>query len=82
MEAVAVVSDEGEGIAPDHLPRVFDLFQRATSTGSGLGGLAVVRALVEAHGGQVAAASAGLGRGARSTVRLPLARPENVGHPH
>ena len=73
-DVVVVVSDEGEGIAPDQLPRVFDLFQRATSTGSGLGvGLAVVRALVEAHGGEVGAASDGIGRGAIFTVRLPLA---------
>lgn len=78
-DATVVVSiqDEGEGIAPDQLPRIFDLFQRATTTGSGLGvGLAVVRALVAAHGGSVAAASEGLGRGAVFTVRLPLAAPE------
>jgi signal transduction histidine kinase/heme-degrading monooxygenase HmoA len=71
--AVVSVSDEGEGIAADQLPHVFELFQRATTTSSGLGvGLAVVRALVEAHGGHVTAASGGVGRGATFTVRLPL----------
>jgi signal transduction histidine kinase len=72
--AVIGVSDEGEGIAPDRLPHVFELFRRATTTGSGLGvGLAVVRALVEAHGGDVTAASGGVGQGATFTVQLPLA---------
>ena len=72
---VVSVKDEGEGIPPERLPSIFELFQRATNTGTGLGiGLAVVRALVEAHGGTVAAASAGLGQGTTFTVRLPLAR--------
>ena len=76
--ALVSVRDEGEGIAPDQLPRIFDLFQRATTTGSGLGvGLAVVRALVQAHGGSVHAASQGLGRGATFSVILPLARLED-----
>jgi signal transduction histidine kinase/heme-degrading monooxygenase HmoA len=71
--AVISVTDEGEGIAPDQLPHVFELFQRATTTGSGLGvGLAVVRALVQAHGGHVTAASGGVGLGATFTVHLPL----------
>jgi signal transduction histidine kinase len=52
---------------------VFELFRRATTTGSGLDvGLAVVRALVEAHGGHVTAASGGVGQGATCTVQLPL----------
>jgi signal transduction histidine kinase len=71
--AVVIVTDEGEGIAPDRLPRIFDLFQRETKTGSGLGvGLAVVRALVEAHGGTIAASSDGPGLGARFVIRLPI----------
>lgn len=71
--AVVSVQDEGEGIPSDRLPRIFDLFQRATTTGSGLGvGLAVVKALVTAHGGTVTAESEGLGRGATFRVRLPL----------
>ena len=70
---VIAVTDEGEGIPPDRLAHVFDLFQRATSTGSGLGvGLAVVKALVMAHDGTVTAASAGLGQGTTITIRLPL----------
>lgn len=72
--AELTVQDEGEGISADRLPYIFDLFQRATNTGSGLGvGLAVVRSLVEAHGGTVTAASVGLGRGSTFIVRLPLA---------
>jgi signal transduction histidine kinase/heme-degrading monooxygenase HmoA len=71
--AAITVEDEGEGIAPDRLPRIFEIFQRATTTGAGLGvGLAVVKALVIAHGGSVTAASEGVGRGATITVRLPL----------
>jgi signal transduction histidine kinase len=71
--AVVTVQDEGEGIPQERL-RTSSSFQRATSTGSGLGvGLAVVHALVVAHGGTVTAASEGLGRGATFTVRLPLA---------
>jgi signal transduction histidine kinase/heme-degrading monooxygenase HmoA len=70
--AVVTITDEGEGIPAERLPRIFDLFQRETTTGSGLGvGLAVVKALVEAHDGTVSAASAGLGRGTTFTVRLP-----------
>jgi signal transduction histidine kinase/heme-degrading monooxygenase HmoA len=70
--AVVTIADEGEGIPAERLPRIFELFQRETTTGSGLGvGLAVVKALVEAHGGSVSAASAGLGRGSTFTVRLP-----------
>ena len=69
-----VIRDEGEGIPADRLPHIFDLFHRATTTGSGLGvGLAVVSALVRAHGGTIEAASAGVGRGTTFTVRLPLA---------
>jgi two-component system, sensor histidine kinase len=61
------------GIPQDRLPRIFDLFQRATTTGSGLGiGLAVVQALVTAHGGTVTVTSRGLGQGATFTVRLPI----------
>ena len=69
------VADSGEGIAPEHLPHVFDRFYRSdpsrarTTGGAGLG-LAIVRQLVEAHGGQVAVDSAP-GAGARFTVRWP-----------
>ncbi len=74
------VSDSGRGISPAFLPFVFERFRQADGTSSrqhsGLGlGLSIVRHLVELHGGAVAAASDGEGRGARFTVQLPgLAR--------
>ena len=71
------VSDSGLGIAPDFLPYVFDRFRQADSSTtrhySGLGlGLAVVRHLVEQHGGVVSAESEGENRGATFTVELPV----------
>jgi len=75
-QAVIRVRDSGIGIAADALPHIFDLFKQADAgdprSKSGLGvGLAVVRDLVELHGGSVMAASAGAGRGSEFTVRLP-----------
>jgi PAS domain S-box-containing protein len=72
-----VVSDTGIGIRPDFLPYVFDRFRQAdagtTRKTGGLGlGLAIVRHIVEMHGGKVDAASAGEGQGATFRVRLPL----------
>jgi two-component system sensor histidine kinase BaeS len=73
------VTDTGEGIEAEHLPHVFERFYRVDSArdrrhgGSGVG-LAICRALVQAHGGTVQAASEGPGRGARFTVRLPAAK--------
>lgn len=72
------VLDNGDGIPPDKLTRVFDLFMQlddATQrSAGGLGiGLALVKALVEAHGGSVSAFSGGIGLGSRFTVRLPRA---------
>src|SRR5205809_247795 len=74
----ARVSDTGQGIAPGFLPHVFERFRQAdpssTRTSGGLGlGLAIVRQLVELHGGSVEALSAGEGRGATFVVSLPLA---------
>jgi PAS domain S-box-containing protein len=74
-DAVIVrVRDTGRGIAADVLPHIFDLFAQATPDERGLGiGLAVVRGLVEGHGGTVDARSGGPGQGSEFTVRLPVA---------
>ena len=73
-----VVRDTGEGIAPEHMPRIFQRFGQVDSSSTrrhtGLGiGLALVRHLVELHGGTVSAQSAGPGLGATFTVLLPMA---------
>ena len=73
-----IVSDTGEGISAEFLPYVFDRFRQAEASISrkqgGLGlGLAVVRHLVELHGGTISAESEGLGKGSAFTVELPLA---------
>ena len=72
-----MVEDSGQGIDPTFLPHVFDRFRQAdastTRSHTGLGlGLAIVRHVVEQHGGTVAAHSAGEGKGASFTIRLPL----------
>jgi PAS domain S-box-containing protein len=77
-EVVLRVRDNGIGIRPDMLPRVFDLFTQAERTlhhsQGGLGiGLTLVKSLVEMHGGTVSAHSAGPGRGSEFVVRLPWA---------
>jgi signal transduction histidine kinase len=73
---VVAVSDSGRGIAADFLPYVFDRFAQANSTArrehGGLGlGLAIVRHIVECHGGSITAHSEGENRGATFTLRLP-----------
>ncbi len=74
--AQIAVIDSGEGIPPEYLERIFERFFRVdparsrSSGGTGIG-LAIVRAIVDAHGGSVTAASDGVGRGATFTVRLP-----------
>ncbi len=79
-EAQIIVRDNGRGIAADFLPHVFDPFRQADSSitrvSGGLGlGLALVRHLVEAHGGRVWVESSGPGKGAVFTVCLPIRQP-------
>jgi PAS domain S-box-containing protein len=88
------VTDTGIGIDPQFLPYVFDRFRQADSTPTrrygGLGlGLAIVRHVVEMHGGSVWASSPGKGQGATFTVRFPAISPEaepppgsEIGEPH
>jgi PAS domain S-box-containing protein len=75
-EIVVKVQDTGIGIAPDMVPRIFELFTQAPvatdMVPGGLGvGLAVVRQIIELHGGSVQARSAGVGKGSEFTVRIP-----------
>jgi PAS domain S-box-containing protein len=76
-EAFVCVRDNGIGIPEEHLPRLFTMFSQATSalqrSQGGLGiGLALVKGLVELHGGTTEAWSAGPGKGSQFTVRLPI----------
>ena len=71
------VADTGEGIPGEHLPHLFERFYRVDTArnrdhgGAGIG-LAIAKALVEAHGGHITASSDGPGRGTTFTIRLPL----------
>ncbi|SCY47154.1 ATP-binding protein [Thiohalorhabdus denitrificans] len=74
-QAEVVVQDTGQGIAPEHLPHLFEIFERGqpdqlACQGLGLG-LSLVRNLVELHGGEVKATSHGSGQGSEFRVRLP-----------
>lgn len=78
-QAVIRVRDNGRGIAPEMLTRIFDLYAQADSSASraegGLGiGLTLARRVVELHGGTLDAQSAGLGHGSEFVIRLPLAK--------
>jgi PAS domain S-box-containing protein len=77
--AVARVRDTGIGMAPEMIPRLFEVFSQADRSldraRGGLGlGLALVKGLVDLHGGNVTAESRGLGHGSAFTVRLPMTR--------
>ncbi len=79
QEVLIEVSDNGAGIDAELLPRIFDLFEQGSTTldraKGGLGiGLAIVKQLVDLHGGRVEAASEGVGQGARFRVLLPAVR--------
>lgn len=85
-QVVIEVSDNGTGISPHLMPRIFDLFVQSDRTldrsQGGLGiGLSVVRRLIEMHGGTVTARSDGPGQGAVFTIRLPLVKPPGKGAP-
>ncbi|HYI85706.1 MAG TPA: ATP-binding protein [Burkholderiales bacterium] len=80
------VRDDGAGIETSHLTHIFDMFSRpgagSERAAEGLGiGLALVRGLVEQHGGTVSAASEGRDKGATFTVRLPLLADSDLRHP-
>jgi len=89
-EAVVTVRDEGQGIDPQLLPRVFDLFaqgsQSADRRNGGLGlGLAIANSIVTAHGGKIEIASPGAGLGTTVTIRVPAAatgQAEDSDRPH
>src|SRR5262245_219191 len=83
MSIEIVVADTGQGISEDFLPYIFERFRQAdvstTRAHGGLGlGLAIVRHLIEIHGGTVRAQSAGKGKGATFTIRLPLTNPVGI----
>jgi signal transduction histidine kinase/ActR/RegA family two-component response regulator len=84
--AVIRVTDNGDGIAPEVLPRVFELFEQADRTldrsQGGLGlGLTLVKKLAEMHGGDATARSPGLGRGSTFTIRIPALPAAAAGTP-
>ncbi|HEU4770400.1 MAG TPA: PAS domain S-box protein, partial [Pyrinomonadaceae bacterium] len=84
--AQIVIADSGQGIAPEFLPHVFEIFRQGDASSSrrqgGLGiGLALVKQLVELHGGIVRAESEGLGQGAKFSVWLPLREAETATSP-
>ena len=82
LHVAVSVSDEGRGIAPDHLGQLFRKYTAAGDREGGLGsglGLAICKGLVEAHGGRIRAESGGVGLGARFTFTIPVAAESGAG---
>ena len=82
LHVAVSVSDEGRGIAPDHLGQLFRKYTTAGDREGGLGsglGLAICKGLVEAHGGRIRAESGGVGLGARFTFTIPVAAESGAG---
>ena len=76
MHVAVAVSDEGQGVAPEMLPKLFRRYDGAHAGERGVGeglGLAICKGLVEAHGGRIRAESAGPGQGTRFTFTVPVA---------
>jgi two-component system sensor histidine kinase BaeS len=82
-ELIIAVTDTGDGVAPEHLPRLFDRFYRVDAArdrqhgGAGIG-LSIAKALVEAHDGHIEAHSEGHGTGCTISVALPYRRPSSA----
>ena len=83
MHVAVSVSDEGRGVAPERLPRLFQKYTGADDAARGLSGtglgLAICKGLVEAHGGRIRAESGGVGQGTRFTFTLPVAEATGAG---
>ena len=74
------ISDNGVGIAPEFIDKVFDAFEQGDTRREGLGlGLAISKAIVEMHGGRIEARSKGIGQGATFLITLPLAEKDSSG---
>ena len=82
LHVAVSVSDEGRGIAPDHLGQLFRKYTVAGDQEGGIGsglGLAICKGLIEAHGGRIRAESGGVGLGARFTFTIPVAAESGAG---
>ena len=73
------ITDSGEGIKPELLPKIFEAFEQGEAPADGLGlGLAISKAIIEAHGGRIHASSKGIGTGATFTIELKTAPNEST----